>query len=93
MLAIDIHVPIWILALLLPFAGLTGYLFRSYQIQQKKNQIAQMEREVLDAHAQILDLQMKLSIKDQANTKAPVVPMKENASLDTRLRGPQNGNP
>lgn len=90
MLVIDINVPFWVLAVLLPLAGITGFLFRSYQLRSKKNQIAQMEREVLDAHAQILDLQMKLSSKNAPNAKAPVVPMKENQPADSRLRGPQN---
>lgn len=90
MLVIDVNVPFWVLAVLLPLAGLTGFLFRSYQLQQKKDQIAQMEREVLDAHAQILDLQMKLSSKAASNIKAPVVTMKENQPNDSRLRGPQN---
>jgi hypothetical protein len=58
-------------------ASLTGFLLRSRQLKKKQNKIAELRREIVYNHAQILELQTEyVALEKSVNiNKAPVLPM------------------
>lgn len=56
MLAIPITVNLFLLLGLFAITLLIGFAFRSGQIKSLKNKIGILEKEMLDAHAEILEL-------------------------------------
>jgi len=53
----DISIDIYLLIVLLAFAMLAGFWGRSGQIAKKKRRIAELEREMMQAHAELLEMQ------------------------------------
>jgi|SRR5690348_5315316 len=73
----EISLNILLLVLLLIVSGLAGYLPRSYQLMRKNRQIAKLEGEMVQAHAELLDsqrefCQLEAKMKDITN---PVITM------------------
>ena len=68
-----------VLSLILMVAGalVTGYYLRSRQLKKKQFKIAELRKEIIYNHAQILELQMEcVSLEKKMNiTKATVLPM------------------
>lgn len=76
LLAIVIANLIWILPLCIVF-GIAGFLFRSNQIGKLNRRIKELEKEMLQNHAEILTLQKEnadLTDKIKNNT-VPVIPI------------------
>lgn len=75
---------IWILPLCLAF-GLAGFLIRSSQLGKLNRRIKELEREMLQNHAEILGLQKEnaeLTDKLKNNT-VPVIPITGSAKENT----------
>ena len=78
MLAIPITVNLFLLLGCLAISALIGFAFRSGQIKSLKYKISQLEKEMLDAHAEILDLQrskVNLEEKLKVSSPIPVIPI------------------
>ena len=77
-LAIDLHVHVFWLPLLIIVSVLAGMLFRRIQLQKAQKHIISLENEMMNNHAEILRLQRELAAEKSApKTNTPVVPLKE----------------
>jgi hypothetical protein len=78
MLAIPITVNLFLLLGLFAITLLIGLAFRSGQIKSLKNKIRTLEKEMLDAHAEILELtrsNVSLEEKLKGSSPIPVIPI------------------
>ncbi|HXB09026.1 MAG TPA: hypothetical protein VNW04_17995 [Puia sp.] len=80
MLNFDITLNIYVFLLLIAGAAMIGHMPRSKQIARKQRKIAELEREMVQAHAELLEsqrdfCQLEASLK---NTGNPVIPLKSN---------------
>lgn len=77
MLAIELSIPVLVLGLLLIGAFAVGFVFRSSQIRSCKKKILELEKEMLNNHAEILELQKERAslIKQFKESKIPVIPI------------------
>lgn len=77
MLAIPITVDLFLLIGCITVTGLIGFAFRSGQIKSLKSKIAVLEKEMLEAHAEILELQQnKVSLEEKLKgSTIPVIPI------------------
>ncbi|HEY4287664.1 MAG TPA: hypothetical protein VGN00_11245 [Puia sp.] len=78
----DIKLDIYTLLLLMLAGALVGFLGRSRQLAKKDRQIAQLEREMMAAHAEVLSTQRdycELESKVKEDT-SPVIAMKKNTT-------------
>ena len=80
MLAFQVNVNIFLIAVLILVAAVTGYLVRSNQLNSLKKRIAESEKEILASHAEILQLQRdKIDlIKTSSEPAIPVISMPAN---------------
>ncbi len=81
----DVSINIVVLLPMLVIAALLGFFFRSVQISRKNRQIARLEKEMMQAYAELLDTQ-----KDYAELKGRlkeddslVISIKENKSQES----------
>lgn len=73
MLAIPITVNLFLLIGCLAFSVLIGFAFRSGQIKSLKNKLSGLEKEMLDYHAEILELQRtKVSLEEKLKGSSPI---------------------
>ena len=78
MLAIPITVNLFLLLGLFALTFLIGFAFRSGQIAKLRNKIGVLEKEMLETHAEILELQrekMSLEEKLKETSPIPVIPI------------------
>ena len=70
----------YVLVLILGIAVLVGFLGRSRQLAKKERQIQKLEQEMLDAHAEVLNVQKEYNELETrvANAASPVITMKSN---------------
>ncbi|GGA86821.1 hypothetical protein [Puia dinghuensis] len=76
----DVTLNIYVFILALVAAVIAGYLPRSKQISRKQRKIIELEREMVQAHAELLENQreyclLEAKVQDITN---PVIPMKGN---------------
>jgi hypothetical protein len=90
MLNIELTMTVLNLFITISAALITGYLLRRHQLKKKQNKIAELRKEIVYNHAQILELQMELvALEKTMNvSKATVLSMnpvisdaKESAAL------------
>ena len=90
MLNVEFSLTVLSLMIMVSVALFAGFLLRSHQLKKKQFKIAELRREIVYNHAQILELQMELVAleKTMKVTKATVLPMnpvitdtKESAAL------------
>jgi hypothetical protein len=92
----DVSINILVLLPLLVVAALAGFLARSIQLKRKNRQIAELEREMMQAYAELLETQkdyaeMRSRLKDD---DSPVISIKENISQElSKQQQPLPGNP
>jgi hypothetical protein len=80
----DIPIDIYLLAAMLALAMVAGFLLRSHQLAKKKRQIARLEQEMMQAYAEVLEIQ-----KDYCELESKV---KEGNSLVIQLKkSPETG--
>jgi hypothetical protein len=73
MLAIPITVNLFLLLGCFALTGLLGFAFRSAQIRSLKSKIGLLEKEMLDAHAEVLELQKsKVKLEEQLKESSPI---------------------
>ena len=90
----DVSINILLVLPLLILAALAGFLVRSRQFGRKKRQINELEKEMMQAYAELLDTQkdyceLKARLKDE---DSPVISIKENKSQDlTKQQQPLPG--
>jgi hypothetical protein len=80
LLNFDITLNIYVFLLLIAVAITIGYLPRSRQIARKQRKVVELEREMVQAHAELLESQheyclLEAKVKDITN---PVITMKSN---------------
>ena len=73
----DITIDVYILLLIMIGAALVGFLGRSRQLAKKNRRIAELEREMVEAHAEVLSTQrdyceLESKVKDDTS---PVIAM------------------
>jgi rubrerythrin len=76
----DITIDVYILLLMMLAAALVGFLGRSRQLAKKNRRIAELEREMMQAHAEVLSTQrdyceLESKVKDDTS---PVIAMTKN---------------
>lgn len=78
-LAIDLRIHVFWLPLLILLSLLAGLLFRSTRLKKARKQILSLETEMMNNHAEILQLQQKIVLleKQSGAANTPVVPLKE----------------
>src|SRR5260221_4893864 len=80
MLTFDISVDVYIFLLIIIMAAIVGFLGRSRQLAKKNRRIAELEREMVQAHAEVLSTQrdyceLESKVKDDTS---PVIAMTKN---------------
>jgi len=77
MLAIELTLPILLIAGLMLFSFAIGFILRSSQLKSCKKKVLNLEKEMLSNHAEILELQKEraMMIKQLKESKIPVIPM------------------
>ena len=90
MLAIPITVDMFLLIGCIAITGLIGFAFRSGQIKSLRGKIAVLEKEMLEAHAEILELQQdKVSLEEKLKgSSIPVIPINVVAEEKTAEKMP-----
>jgi hypothetical protein len=78
MLTIEVSINILVFALIILSAGLAGFSLRGSQVAHLRFKINQLEREILDSHAEILTLEKEnVNIETRLqDIKSPVIPIK-----------------
>ena len=78
MLNVEFTLNVLNLILIISGALIIGYFLRSLQLKKKQFKIAELRKEIVYNHAQILELQMEyVSLEKSVNVnKATVLPMK-----------------
>jgi hypothetical protein len=76
----DLSIDIYVLAGLMALAMLAGFLLRSHQLAKKKRRIGELEHEMIQAHAELLEIQkdyceLELKVKQE---DSPVIPIMKN---------------
>jgi hypothetical protein len=89
----DVSISVFVLLPMLIIAALSGFLVRSGQLRRKKRQIAELENEILQAYAELLETQkdyceLKARLKDD---DSPVISIKETKSQEP-AKQPLSGN-
>jgi hypothetical protein len=81
----DIPIDIYLLATLLALAMVAGFLLRGRQLVKKKRKIAQLEHEVMDANAELLEMQKDYCEMESrvARENSPVIPINKQAEPGT----------
>lgn len=80
----DISINILVMLPLLVIAALSGFLVRSRQLRRQKRQINELEKEMMQAYAELLEAQkdyceLKARLKDE---DSPVISIKETKSQE-----------
>ena len=85
MLAIPITVNLFFFVGSLAMCFLIGFAFRSGQISSLKSKIGHLEKEMLETHAEILDLQKdKVSLEDRLKVSSPIPVIPINAVAEEK---------
>jgi outer membrane lipopolysaccharide assembly protein LptE/RlpB len=79
----DLSIDIYILAAMLLLAAAAGFRLRSRQLAKKKRQIEGLERDVIQAHAELLESQrdyceLESKVKQE---DSPVIPIKKKQDM------------
>jgi hypothetical protein len=73
MLAIPITVNLFLLLGCFAFSMLVGFAFRSSQIKSYKDKLSHLEKEMLETHAEILELQRnKVELEERLKESSPI---------------------
>ena len=83
MLSLEFTLPVLGLIAIISGSLFIGYMLRSRQLQKKQFKIAELRKEIVYNHAQILDLQKEYVMleKTMKGTMAPVLPMKPHVEV------------
>ena len=86
MLAIELSA-LFPFALVVLGAFIFGFLLRGSQIKRARRRIIELEKEMLNNHAEILELQKERAslLRQMKESKIPVIPMNPSRDDDRRL--------
>lgn len=75
----DLSIDVYVLFLLLSLGGLGGFLLRSRQLAKKKRRIMELEQELIQAHAELLDTQRDYcALESKVKSEdSPVIPLQK----------------
>ena len=78
MLSIEVPVNILFFLLLPPIFIWIGYKMRTGQVRRKEEEIDQLEKEMMNSHSEILDLQKEYALLESKlnGLEIPVIPIK-----------------
>ena len=77
MLSIEFSINVLLFVLSVLGSGILGYSLRSRQLKKKQFKIVELRKEMVDNHAQILELQKEnVALERRFYGKAPVLDMK-----------------
>ena len=88
----DISINILVVLPMLFMAALSGFLARSSQLRRKKRQISELEREMMQAYAELLETQkdyceLKARLKDEDSPVISITETKSQESTNQPLPG------
>lgn len=88
MLVIEFNLSIFLLAGFLLVAFAFGYLIRTGQMYMLRKKIMELEKEMLNNHAQILELEREKAalIRQMKESKIPVIPIKSSKEEENRKK-------
>lgn len=74
---IDLTLSVYVLILIAVFSFLAGFWLRKKQVKPLRKKIYELEKEMLNNHAEILDLQRTKTLLEQniQSSKIPVIPL------------------
>lgn len=77
MLAMELTIGIFYLFAIVVAAFLVGFVFRSAQLRSCKKKVLELEKEMLNNHADILELQREKAniLRQMTESKIPVIPI------------------
>jgi hypothetical protein len=75
---IEITIGLFSFAGVVVIAAAIGFLAKSAKVNSTKQAINRLENEMLLSHAEILRLQKELAGKENQQSQAPIVPIREN---------------
>jgi hypothetical protein len=89
----DITINVFWVSLLMGLSLLLGFLWRSKQLKKKDRQIAELEKEMLFIHAEILDVQKEYCDLESRvkNLAIPVISIKQAAKEEEVKKEPKSG--
>jgi hypothetical protein len=75
----DLSIDIYVLAAMLALAMVAGFLLRSRQLAKKKRRILEVEREMMQAYAELLETQKDYCELEEKvkGEDSPVIPIKK----------------
>jgi hypothetical protein len=79
MLALEVTINVFVILGIAVFALTIGYMAKSAQLGKNKKRIYELETEMLNNHASILELQQEISTLEKTlmESKIPVIPIKK----------------
>jgi hypothetical protein len=78
MLLIKLSIDVTMLVGAIVVAIATGFLFRSSQLKKQKKRVSELEREMMECHAEILELQQEKQVLEKqlkGVSTIPVIPI------------------
>ena len=85
----EVSINIILLAIIVLASASIGYFINLSRISKQKAAVLKLEAEMLQNHAEILQLQKELSDRDNNHSKTPIFSIRDNApeSLNEQLPG------
>lgn len=79
MLALEVTINVFVILGIALFSLALGFMARSSQIGSYKKKVVELEKEMLNNHASILELQQEVASLEKTliESKIPVIPMKK----------------
>ena len=86
MLALEVTINVFVILAIFAVALAAGFMMRASQISGYKRKVVELEKEMLNNHATILDLQQDISKLERTliESKIPVIPMKKSKEEEAK---------
>jgi hypothetical protein len=86
MLALEVTINVFVIVAIFAMALAAGFMMRASQISGYKRKVVELEKEMLNNHATILDLQQDIAKLEKTliESKIPVIPMKKSKEEEAK---------
>ncbi len=86
MLALEVTINVFVILAIFAVAMAAGFMMRASQISGYKRKVVELEKEMLNNHATILDLQQDIAKLERTliESKIPVIPMKKSKEEEAK---------
>lgn len=86
MLALEVTINVFVILAIFVVALAAGFMARASQISGYKRKVIELEKEMLNNHATILELQQDISKLEKTliESKIPVIPMKKSKEEEAK---------